>query len=479
MGEPVPLEPDPEPEPRPIPEDGLTGWVVVLLSERVPPGETDDLVEHALANDEPLGPLLGYLRANNILRGRRLVTSVGVEDLLRAEEEACDSDFPPLESLTRYWRVDATETGKGPEQVAREILDLEGDRAPESRGVVHAYPEHTVEDPGAPAVGVLTAANAQGWLRPREQGVDALYAWGQQGGRGQGVGVVDIEQGWEFAHQDIVGLTTAPLVGVNRFTADPATGDHGTSVLGIVAGRVNTVGGSGIAPEAKEVAVCSTFDGGATARVVDAIAKATAHLSAGDVLLLEVQRPRAGYLCIETDNAAYTAIRLASAKRIVVVEAAGNGNRDLSAWTSAQGRKLSRDVPELDSGAVIVGACRKDVEVDPTGPAGPVAGHRRSATAFSNYGRRVDCYAWGEAVQAPIVGGGYAPFGGTSSAAAIIAGVAAVTQGMQLAQGGAPLGPLAMRPLLADPAGTPQVPIASTFTVGVMPDLKVIAGMLP
>jgi hypothetical protein len=479
--EPTPVEPDPEPEPIPIPEDGLSGWVVILFSERVPPGESNDLFEHVIANDDYLGPLLRYLRENSVTRGSRLVTSVSVEQLLRDEDAARDSDFPPLESLTRYWRIDTEGTGRDPEQVARELLELENDRPEELRGIANAYAEMTVENAGTASAVTLTAATAQGWLRQRHEGVNAVHAWTLPDGGAEGVRIVDIEDGWMFDHPDIAGLANAPLVGINRFskTGDPDDGDHGTSVLGILAGRTNSVGGSGIALRPQDVAVCSHYDGTTAVQLVDALTVAKEHLSAGDILLIEVQRPRAGYLCVETDDAIYTAIRAASAKKIVVVEAAGNGRRDLSAWKSTKGRRLDRSVPELDSGAILVGAARKNVNTDAAVRGGAVVtGHSWNAPMRSNYGKRVDCYAWGEAVQAPVVDG-YAEFSGTSSAAAIIAGVAAVTQGIQLARGGTPLDPVAMRALLAGPGGTPQVPVASRFTIGVMPDLETIAAQLP
>ena len=47
-------------------------------------------------------------------------------------------------------------------------------------------------------------------------------------------------------------------------------------------------------------------------------------MDVGDVLLLEVQR---SYLPTEVDDADFDAIRLAVAHGIVVVEAAGNGDR--------------------------------------------------------------------------------------------------------------------------------------------------------
>lgn len=469
-----PLEPDAVPERRPLPERRYTGRVVVVLADRVPLDDTGDLVEHGERNGDVLGPLVAYLRSNGV-RTHRLVTGVALADLLRAEEEARDSPFPPLQSLARYWVVEAEGSGKGPLEVARELLGLEEGREPASRGVAQAYAETVVGDPGRQAVAPLTASTGQGWLAPRPRGVDAFHAWEQPGGRGEGVRVVDVEQGWELAHPDIDGLVGPPLVGVNRSTLDPAEGSHGTSVLGLVAGRVNGRGGSGLAGALAEVAVCSHFDGQADGDVVNAVLVAREHLSPGDVLLLEVDRPGDGYLCVETDDAVYAAVRLASAKGIVVVEAAGNGAEDLSAWTGPTGRRLSREDRDLDSGAILVGAAHGEVVTD---PAGPVEGHRWNAGALSNYGERVDCYCWGGSVIAPLAVG-YGSFGGTSAAAAIVAGVAAVVQGMQRAAGGPPLGPLDVRALLSHPGGTPQVPVASSFRIGRMPDLALIAGLLP
>ena len=103
--------------------------------------------------------------------------------------------------------------------------------------------------------------------------------------------------------------------------------------------------------------------------------------------------------------------------------------------------------------------------------------HRRVAS--SNYGSRVDCYAWGEAVTAPS-STGHAPyattactadFGETSAAAAIIAGVALIVQGVvSQAEPGRRVTPRRLREILGDPAlGTGCV--IAQGRIGVMPDL--------
>lgn len=44
----------------------------------------------------------------------------------------------------------------------------------------------------------------QGYLNATPQGIDAYYAWGFPGGDGSGVTIVDMEQGWNFNHEDLV-----------------------------------------------------------------------------------------------------------------------------------------------------------------------------------------------------------------------------------------------------------------------------------
>lgn len=44
----------------------------------------------------------------------------------------------------------------------------------------------------------------QGYLNAAPQGIDAPYGWQWQGGDGAGVTIIDIEQGWNFDHEDLV-----------------------------------------------------------------------------------------------------------------------------------------------------------------------------------------------------------------------------------------------------------------------------------
>jgi hypothetical protein len=200
-------------------------------------------------------------------------------------------------------------------------------------------------------------------------------------------------------------------------------------------------------------------------------AAAGKRLGAGDVLLLEVQR---GRYPTEIDAADFDAIRLASALGVVVVEAAGNGGRDLDAYVDPDtGRSFNRRSGSFrDSGAIMVGAAYSALPHD--------------RAPFSNHGSRVDCFAWGTGVTTC----GYGnldgderenlytnTFNGTSSAAPMIATAAVQVQAFhRRVSPGSSIGVAEMRRLLSDPAmGTPQGRGVRGH-IGVMPDLPRLLG---
>jgi serine protease len=281
---------------------------------------------------------------------------------------------------------------------------------------------------------------------------------------------------------------------------DESEADHGTAVLGIVLGRpAGATGVNGIAPKVKFLGVVSRFT---SARdpwdVVPAIVHAMTLLKAGDVLLIEVET-RDGYP-VEADDAMFDGIRLAAARNFIVIEPAGNGtlseaarnldsvlsstpasavtkNRETGKANRGADRTLNRSTGGAmfhDSGAILVSSCRSSVT--------RAGAHRR--TPSGGYGSRVDCYAWGEDV-ATCGFGDYAgsaqaenkmytdTFGGTSSAAAIIAGASILVQQMAVDLRGRPLTPTQMRTLFSGTPGTAVV--KGTQTIGVLPDLAAIA----
>ncbi len=212
--------------------------------------------------------------------------------------------------------------------------------------------------------------------------------------------------------------------------------------------------------------------------MVDALVAAVAAMSFGEILLIELQT---NFLPVETLDDRLDIIRLATARGIIVVEAAGNGYSDLDGWSTPGGvQRLNRTSADfVDSGAIMVGASVSTVPHD--------------RWWASNFGSRIDCFAWGENVTSTGYGdldngGGNADrwytdtFQGTSSASPIIVSAAALVQSNYQVATGTLLSPGQMRALLSNPAtGTPQG-VGVAGAIGVMPDLAAIVpalGLLP
>lgn len=300
----------------------------------------------------------------------------------------------------------------------------------------------------------------QGYLGPAPGGIDAPAGW-RRGLRGAGVWFADVEGGWNAAHEDLPGDRITHVAGT-QFRA-PMWRQHGTAVLGEVVGRDNGKGVVGIAPDVERVFTSSI--GGTT--VADAIDAAAHELRAGDVLLIELQGsgPRRRYIPVEYWDDTFDAIRTATARGVVVIEAAGNGAEDLD--HKVYDRKFDR--ARRDSGAIMVGA---------GGP--PREGFAdRERLDFSNYGGRVDVQGWGRKVATLDYGdlqacdGGAdrhytGEFAGTSSASPIVAGAAVIIEGLARSRG-LVIAPKELRALLRR-TGTPQAGNTAE-AIGPRPDL--------
>jgi subtilisin family serine protease len=114
------------------------------------------------------------------------------------------------------------------------------------------------------------------------------------------------------------------------------------------------------------------------------------------------------------------------------------------------------------------------------GAASSATPHRR--LAFSNFGSRVDCFAWGEHIDTS--GDGFTgqdphvyttDFGGTSGASPIVAGCAVLLQALRRANGLVPHSPAEVRALLSDSAINTVSADPAGDLIGVMPDLRAIA----
>ncbi|HET6977043.1 MAG TPA: S8 family serine peptidase [Pyrinomonadaceae bacterium] len=440
-------------------QPGPSGFIIIRLAAHISLMQSDDLGK--------LWRLKAILEQYQQIPTRRLIRSVAPEKLLALEKKAASSQFPPLHSLTSYWRLDCR--ALDPHAIENLVKTLQA--LPE---VDLVYQEQVVIPPVVDPTND-GYAERQDYLEAANVGIGAHWAWMQANGDGAGVGFVDLEGGWFVDHEDLKGK--APVLIFNDNNASEDERNHGTAVLGQVVGEDNSVGIIGVAPGVTSVRLVSHYEAADNTdlHVADAIAAALDVMAPGDVLLLEVQR---GFLPTETDPGDWTAIRLASALGVIVIEPAGNGGEDLDLWaTPASVRFFDRSDADnfQDSGAIMVGSC------DSAEPHNRFLGS--GVGSESNFGSRVDCFAWGE----NITSAGYGDldrgddqntrytrsFGGTSGASAIIAGAALIVQG-KYQVGGGRLSPAQMRALLSHPDnGTPQGPVVGGL-IGVMPNLQVI-----
>jgi subtilisin family serine protease len=314
--------------------------------------------------------------------------------------------------------------------------------------------DHPLANDDGPSCPINTPSfeSYQGYLGPAPHGIDAPFAW-RRGTRGQGIWFADVEGGWNAKHEDLPGDRITHVVG--REIKDPGWRSHGTAVLGEVVGRDNGKGVVGIAPDVDQV-FTAAIGGTSPANAIDTAAR---KLRAGDVLLIELQTtgPRGRFLPMEWYDDVYDAIRAATDRGVVIIEAAGNGNENLD--LDVYKRKFDRS--KRDSGAIMIGA---------GGP--PRDGFSdREKLDFSNYGSRVDVQGWGRMVATLDYGDlqqcedgsedwRYTDrhytnqFSGTSSASPIVAGAAVLVQSYAKQRGGV-LSPRDLRALLAK-TGTPQ-----------------------
>ena len=288
----------------------------------------------------------------------------------------------------------------------------------------------------------------QHYLGP--DGLDVAFALGRTGLRGEQIGLVDIEVGWNPRHEDLVGR------GLGHVHGPSLDDDHGTAVAGIVGGEDNGLGVIGIASRVR-IGTASIGNDPDHWDIPAAVIAARQELEAGDVLLLELQAggqrwngvTDVGMLPVEFWSTEFDEIRQTVDKGVYVVAAAGNGSQNLDDFFYQN--RFDQSV--RDSGVILVGA-----------GASVFADHPRSRLDFSNFGSRLDVQGWGEAV---VTSGGRSEpgyhdlsgpvaaslcytrtFAGTSSAVAMVAGLVAVIASSVRAAGREVLTSAQMRALL-------------------------------
>lgn len=501
----------PSPAPRELvivaaPEAGLRmdGGGIVALNQEV---DVSPLEELASAQHISIRPMFSITEAS-----LNLDPSPSITNSSTTLEQALD--------LALFYKVTA------PDEMLEPLADRLN-RFPKIVRAAYVKPgaeppikDHNIEIQDGLMPGPMTGdfSAFQRYLNTAEEGgIDARYAWTKEGGRGQGVNIIDVEGAWRLTtHEDLRENQGGIVGGVE--IAELGWRNHGTAVVGIISGDSSplNVGINGICPDAHIEAV-SIFGSPNGAPVPDwnsaeAIRLAADRLQEGDILLIELQRagPRfgfqirrdqRGYIPVEWWPCDMAAIRHATSRGIIVVEAAGNGEENLDDAIYDQGPPPPDSFPDwwrnpfrrdpIDTGAILVGA-----GAPPTGIHGSNLGPDRSRLEYSNFGRAVDVQGWGDEVTTSGYGG-LSPnilnedrwytrrFNGTSSAAPMIAGALACLQGALKARGQL-LTPARARELLRT-LGRPQQDApqdgtgsAVTRRIGPRPDLRqLIDSLLP
>ncbi|MCB0377707.1 MAG: S8 family serine peptidase [Bdellovibrionales bacterium] len=280
----------------------------------------------------------------------------------------------------------------------------------------------------------------QFYLEPLPYGIEAQASWALPGGRGENVKIIDVEIGWQVEHEDF----NTPFF---SFLQNEVS-SHGTAVWGVVAARDDGQGMTGIAHNAQMGVSSVLWEGsfkGYIPNLVAAIDRATQELEAGDVMIIEQQAPgpqNSNHAPVEYWPAVFDAIQLATAKGIHVVAAAANGHSDLD----HKDYKGAFDIKVRDSGAILVGAVGS-----------PLKGRYFERMSYSNYGKRVTSFAYGQDVATAGYGDLFDQgptriytdgFAGTSSATPIVAGAVALASSLAK-QRGKSLRPEELREILA------------------------------
>ena len=319
----------------------------------------------------------------------------------------------------------------------------------------------------------------QVYMYDQAPGIHVQEFWNTYNNHGAGIKICDIEYQFNANHMD---LPTVTIIGPTP--GDPGYGNnHGTAVLGEIASLNNGNGTTGIAYESQLFFAGAYID--IDYYLEEALISTLTELGEGDIVLIEQQimafdgTPDEGYAPVEWYQPFYDAIQLISGNGIIVVEAAGNGNRDLDhPMFTVDNEGHYPFLEENWSEAIIVGA----------GAVG-LSDVSRSRMWFSNYGSRIDVQGNGEGVVTTGYGTAYSAegenqyysnsFGGTSGASPIVVGAVALLQSLNEEHNGNRLTVNEIRDLLVS-TGKPQVSgdLPVTEKIGPLPNVFAAANIL-
>jgi len=312
-----------------------------------------------------------------------------------------------------------------------------------------------------PAVGARSAAaravadplQDEQWAFTPDSVLDVSQAWELSQGAGVTVAVVDT--GMRLDHPDLApnvwtNFNEVPgngidddhngfvddVHGVDLTTAAPQQdlsdgNGHGTHVAGIIAAAANGQGVVGVAPRAKIMAI----------KALDAAGRGTTAGVAAGILYAVANGARIINLSLAADSPdprIDAAVAAAAQANVLVVAAAGNEGRDIDVQPSYP---ASIAAPNLISVAATTPNDGRDI------------------ASFSNYGPlAVQVAAPGQTILSTANTGGYVEESGTSMAAPMVAGVAAL-----MASANPRLGAADLRALLVQSAARSPLRVAAGY----------------
>lgn len=393
------------------------------------------LKDSAISNELEL-----FLNQNNASLKRAISISDDKIDFLSKEAIRISNNDYYVQKLRRIHKVEFS--------VAPIDLKFFVEKVQSFSEVEYAYEMSNipVEPPADIAPTTLNYETNQTYLGP-DPGINMQYAW-NLGLSGTGIKVRDIEYGCNFNHEELNSVNVSIATGMTiSSSATSVYTEHGTSVFGVVMADKGSYGVSGLAYGAQEMILFPEWQQSGYDRIF-AISQAIQNSQAGDVIIYEMQAydENNHLLPAEYDLAVWNLTKAATDAGIIIVEAAGNGSRDLDSAT------YTAYMNRGNSGAMLIGG------------GSPSVNHIK--LSFSNYGSRVDLQGWGGSVFTSgftggsfLIGGdpnqGYTNFAGTSSATPMVASCVIVLQSYYHGLTGNYLSPLEMKNLLIN-TGIPQ-----------------------
>ena len=233
-------------------------------------------------------------------------------------------------------------------------------------------------------------------LQYHHERIETAAAWDQTRGSADVV-VAVIDDGMDVAHPELAKQFVAPYDALSKQAGTISPNLHGTHVAGLIAGSAdNGLWGAGVAPHTKILPI-DVFDDGGYAYTSDLI-HGIEHAMAANVDIINMSLGSYYY-----SEAMDQVIQKAHKQGIVIVAAAGNEGTRNAHYPSSLANVIS------------VGAVTNN----------------DTSSLFSNKGPTIDVTAPGTAVYSSLPNNLFGPLSGTSMAAPIVSGVAALIKADQ------------------------------------------------